>query len=171
MKKIFLTVGICFLMIFMPLSLGYTTPFMKLSKNKSLEIENGISSVETSSPRLSDDPPDWANGNFSGVWGLDIWGETHIPIGWLYGYWKNMKIGYFYGAFAEFGEEDFDHYLTGFFFGPFMFGKIGIIDEQDNETQELFVGLGGYNQTHFYWRIMGQTGPTFFMYGVYTRFN
>jgi hypothetical protein len=38
-------------------------------------------------------------------------------------------------------------------------------------NQTYFVGLGGANETNFYWRIMGLVGPTFSMYGVYSKFE
>ena len=174
MKKLLLIVGICSLLVGMPVTAAISTPIMSHAESKMNTIEKEMSLVERTNPTVTTEaPPDWANGNFSGVWGIDIWGETHIPIGWLYGYYKrNMRIGFFAGVFATFEEENFSHYLAGFFFGPFMFGKVGeIVGENETGNKTVFVGLGGYNETHFYWRIMGIKGPTFFMYGIYSKFN
>lgn len=117
-------------------------------------------------------PPDWAKGNFTGVWGINIWGEVDIPLGWLAGYYTDVRLGFFYGGFAEFGEENATAYLSGIFFGPFMLGTISeMIGENVSGNQSLFVGLGNYNETNFYWRIMGMKGPTYFMYGTYSMFE
>jgi hypothetical protein len=133
-------------------------------------IENYISTIDNSKPiSAKDTPPRWANGNFSGLWGVDIWGEFLIPIGWMFGYYKwSVNIGYFYAGFALFGEEDVSWFIQGYFFGPFILGAIGP-NEYANES--FFVGLGKYNETNYYWRIMGEEGPTFFMYGEYLKYN
>jgi len=162
MYKKIVTIGLCLLLIGMPAVLGANQPMLRTHR----VVENDDHPQQTPIP--VEDPPEWANGNFSGVWGIDIWGEAQIPLGWLYGYYKRMNFGIFYGAFNEFGEEQDNFFLQGIFVGPFMFGTLGN-DTGANDT--LFVGLGGYDETNFYWRIMGQTGPTFFMYGNYSKFE
>ncbi len=124
----------------------------------------------TPSSHTADHPPSWANGNFTGEWGIDIWGQVQIPIGWLFGYYKRKPdFGYFYAAFNTWnGEDNETSFLQGFFFGPYMLGTLGQ-NESANET--AFVGLGGYNNTNFSWRVMGLEGPTFFMSGEYTKFS
>ena len=103
------------------------------------------------------------------LWGLDIWGEWQIPIGWMFGYYKrNTNFGYFYAGFADFEQQNASWFIQGYFFGPFMFGSLGE-NEYANET--LFVGIGRYNDTAYHWRLMGEEGPTFFVHGIYTKFQ
>lgn len=113
-------------------------------------------------------PPDWATGNFSGVWGLNIAGQPLPPVGWLAGYYSNMGIGRFVGVFSPFNVTNITGYIGGILLGPFM---LGIVGNSTTGNQTYFVGLGGANTTHFYWRIMGFVGPTFYMYGIYTKFK
>jgi hypothetical protein len=158
------------LIIGMPLAAGMHTPTLKSLKTEGNTVIKEIVPNKTisNSPTV-DEPPSWANGNFSGVWGIDIWGEYQIPIGWMFGYYKhNTNFGYFYAAFANFGYENVSWYIQGYFFGPFMFGSLG---ENQSANTTLFVGIGRYNETSYYWRIMGETGPTFFMNGDYTKFD
>ena len=170
MKKLVLAICIGLMFVIMPAVSAYSSPIWILSKPKIQHLEQEINNLgETGGPYTLEDPPEWANGNFSGVWGIDIWGEAQIPLGWLYGYYRRQEnFGYFYAAFADFWEENDTNFMQGLLVGPFMFGSLGY-NESANDT--LFVGLGGYNTTHFYWRVMGQTGPTFFMYGEHTRFE
>ncbi len=164
MKKTILLCLVSMLLIGMPISIGIHTPIQPVEKHPI--------GTSTDQPFPVEEPPNWANGNFSGVWGLDIWGEHQIPLGWVYGYYKNMDIGYFLGVFADWSEDNYSKYLSGLFFGPYMIGKIGnITDDGEMNEEGPFVGLGGYNETHFYWRVMGIKGPTFFMYGEYTKFD
>lgn len=167
MKKLLVVIGICALLSLMPTTLAVSTPTTKLAqRNTNIFTKEKPVIEETLSP--TDDPPGWANGNFSGIWGFDIWGEWHIPIGWTYGFYKlNPNFGYFYAGFAKFGEENASWFIQGFFFGPFMFGSIGE-NEYANET--LFVGIGRINETDYHWRMMGEVGPTFFVDGTYTKF-
>lgn len=166
MKKLMLVIVTSFLLTVMPVTIGISTTNCYLISNK-----NSYSNIDTiqSIFALVDEPPNWANGNFTGYWGLDIWGETHIPLGYMFGYYKRTpNFGYFYADFESFWSENDTWYIQGYFFGPFMFGSLG---ENEYANESLFVGLGGYNETHYHWRIMGQTGPTFFMHGIYTKFN
>jgi hypothetical protein len=170
MKNKILILGISLLIIGMPLAAGMHTPTLKSLKTEGNTVIKEIVPNKTisNSPTV-DEPPSWANGNFSGVWGIDIWGEYQIPIGWMFGYYKhNTNFGYFYAAFANFGYENVSWYIQGYFFGPFMFGSLG---ENQSANTTLFVGIGRYNETSYYWRIMGETGPTFFMNGDYTKFD
>jgi hypothetical protein len=156
--------GVCVLLITMPATLSKTTSTLKFAQRNTNVLTPEFE--KTTSP--ADDPPDWANGNFSGLWGFDIWGEWHIPVGWMFGYYKrNTNFGYFYAGFAEFGEPNATWFIKGYIFGPFMFGSIGE-NEYANET--LFVGIGRYNDTNYHWRLMGEEGPTFFVDGTYTKF-
>lgn len=167
MKKFLSVLGICILLIVMPATLTISASTTKLvQRNTNIFTKKQLVIEKTPSP--NDEPPGWANGNFSGVWGIDIWGQAHIPLGWLFGYYKrHINFGYFYGAFDWFWGKN-ESYLKGWLFGPYMFGSLGI-NESANET--LFVGIGGCNETHFHWRVMGLEGPVFFMHGEYTKFK
>lgn len=170
MKKLLPILVIGILLIGMPMATAISSPLKQLSQSTKKTLGNDISTfVNTKTASTKDSPPNWANGNFSGVWGLDIWGEYHIPLGWMFGYYKwSVNFGYFYAGFAFFGEPNVSWYIQGYFFGPFMFGSIGE-NEYSNET--LFVGIGRYNETDYHWRVMGEIGPTFFMHGTYTKFD
>ena len=169
MKKLLLILGICFLLIGMPAISAISDSSNVVSKyNRSNIYKKIINKEDMSTIATADDPPGWANGNFSGLWGLDIWGEWHIPIGWMFGYYMTApNFGYFYAGFAEFGEEEPSWFIQGYIIGPFMFGSLGE-NEYANET--IFVGIGSYNETNYHWRVMGRIGPTFFMHGIYTKF-
>ena len=148
----------------MPITIAKSTSSLNLIQSNTNIFKKEIE--KTYAP--DDDPPQWANGNFSGIWGLDIWGDWRIPIGWMFGYYKhNTNFGYFYAGFADFEEENATWFIQGYFFGPFMFGSIGE-NEYANET--IFVGIGRYNETNYLWRLMGEVGPTFFIYGTYMKF-
>ena len=163
MKKILLTLGICFILVAMP---AMTANPMKQINNP--RIKTLITDIEKQIPTL-DTPPGWANGVFSGDWGLDIWGGWHIPIGWTHGYFNRApNFGYFNAVFAKYGEENATWLIKGFFLGPFMFGSFAE-NEYANET--LFVGIGRITETEYHWRMMGEEGPTFFVDGTYTEFN
>ena len=129
MKKILLTLGICFILVAMP---AMTANSMIRTNNP--RIKTLISDVEKQIP-IIDNPPGWANGVFSGDWGLDIWGQWHIPIGWTHGYYNRApNFGYFNAVFAKYGEENATWLIKGFFFGPFMFGSFA--------ENEYALGLG-----------------------------
>jgi len=170
MKKILCTILIAILIIGMPLAIAQSNLVKTNSKTLTKSMENDtVADTKTTHPQRADEPPSWANGNFTGLWGFDIWGEVHIPLGWMFGYYKrNPNIGYFYAAFGEFNHENVSWYIQGYFFGPFMFGSLG---ENESANTTLFVGIGRYNETNYHWRIMGETGPTFFMNGEYTKFD
>jgi hypothetical protein len=172
MKKNFIIGVILLILLCMPVSMALSESPNRSSKSLPQQLKNKLSiSVEHPITTL-EEPPSWANGNFSGVWGIDIWGEAQIPLGWIAGYFRHMNLGYFLGGFAEFGAENASAYIEGFFLGPFMFGQISEIPiENETVNATIFVGLGGYDETQFYWRIMGYEGPTFFMYGEYAKFD
>jgi len=165
MKKFLVVLGICVLLANMLTTFAKSTPTLKFIQRNTNLFTTDIEKK----PSPADDPPEWANGNFSGLWGIDIWGEWDIPIGWMFGYYKrNTNFGYFYAGFAEFEQQNASWFIQGYFFGPFMFGSIGE-NEYANET--LFVGIGRYNDTNYHWRLMGEVGPTFFVDGTYTKFQ
>ena len=119
-------------------------------------LQHNIPAEET-----QDEPPDWATGNFTGVWGINAMGQPLEPQGLILGYYGNHR---FLGAFTN--TTAVNGYLAGITFGPFMFGVIANIT---GEGRAPFVGLGGQNGTtqEFYYRIMGIVGPTLYLYGLY----
>lgn len=170
MKKIICTIVIVLLLIGMPLAIAQSSLVKTNAKTDLKGVEKDtLVDTKATLPESADDPPDWANGNFTGTWGFDIWGEFHIPVGWMFGYYKrNTNFGYFYAAFGYFNHENISWFIQGYFFGPFMFGSLG---ENESANTTLFVGIGRYNETNYHWRLMGETGPTFFMDGEYTKFD
>jgi hypothetical protein len=170
MKNVLLIFGIGILIIGMPLATSINTSIMTHTNLPTTTAEKQTSIIRnTNQPPTTDEPPNWANGNFSGVWGYDIWGQYNIPIGWMFGYYRHdTNFGYFYAGFAEFGHENISWYIKGYFFGPFMFGSLG---KNESANTTIFVGIGRYNETNYHWRVMGEIGPIFFMDGTYTRFN
>ena len=166
MKKTLPILILCSILLLMPLSTGLQIQTASTQTQKQTLVEKVLQPTP-----LDDEPPSWANGNFSGVWGLDIWGEAHIPLGVMYGYYGNMNFGVFLGEFRNYWEENASGYLRGLFFGPIMAGGLGNVSNVGNyENETIFVGIGRYNETNFHWRIMGESGPTFFMKGTYTAF-
>jgi len=110
-----------------------------------------------------EDPPEWAIGNFTGIWGFNVNGEPYEdPIGLVVGYYGNkLFAGVLTNTTAPNG------WIWGFRFSVFMFGMVSNLEG----TQKApIVGIGGFNETGFYYRFMGIVGPTFYMAGVYTPF-
>ena len=168
MKKLLFVIGVCFLLAAMPISISVSTPAFKLGSRLNKILENETPEIIEGPFLPTDDPPEWANGEFSGVWGLDIWGEWHIPAGWMFGYYKrDTNWGYFYAGFADFEVENATWFIQGYFLGPFMFGSLG---ENEYANDTLFVGIGRYNETDYHWRLMGEVGPTFFVEGEHTKY-
>jgi hypothetical protein len=154
-------IGILF--IGMPMTTAISQPPSYKSKSVENILFNNITAEKM------DTPPNWANGNFTGVWGLDIWGQHEIPLGWMFGYYKlSIDIGYFAAGLNIFGEPDVSCFIQGYIFGIFMFGHMGE-NEYTNET--YFVGIGKCSKTNYHWRIIGEEGPVFYMEGEYTVFN
>ncbi|KYK22270.1 hypothetical protein AYK21_03945 [Thermoplasmatales archaeon SG8-52-2] len=162
MKNLLSLAVISILFIGMPM----TTAISQISIYNSKSAENILFNNITADKM--DTPPNWANGNFTGVWGLDIWGQHEIPLGWMFGYYKlSIDIGYFAAGFNIFGDPDISWFIQGYIFGIFMFGHMGE-NEYTNET--YFVGIGKCNKTDYHWRIIGEEGPVFYMEGEYTIF-
>ena len=162
MSRVLIVLGVCVLLMAMP-------AYMAVPMHEAKRLKTTfVSTAESCFSAVNDTPPDWANGNFSGVWGLNLLGRPLPPAGWVAGYYSNMGVGRFVGVFAEFNATNVTGYLGGLFFGPFMVGIVGNITT-GNST--YFVGPGRHNETHFYWRLMGIVGPTYYMYGKYSRFE
>ena len=158
MKKIIMVLSCILFLTILPSAVSISL----CEKNNSIE-------------KISADPeeaPNWATGNFTGVWGIDILGHDIIPIGIVQGYHGRgfhgeLKFGRFLIDYTENGKENGTQ-LEGLFFGPFLLGKS---TDMATENSTAFVGIGGYNETHFNWRIMGMSGPTLFMKGTFSNFE
>jgi hypothetical protein len=160
MKKILLILGICFL-IGLPATSGLSIPQLR-----SLGSDNKLSDAD-------DDPPIWAAGNFSGDWGVNIWGHDWFSFGEFSGYYstgflQNSRLSFFQIEYKEEGNEN-GTFLEGLFFGPYLLGES---TDMETGNTSYFVGIGGYNETscEFRWRIMGLYGPTLYMRGTYEEF-
>jgi hypothetical protein len=152
MKKTIL-IGII-LLLFIGIPITSAVSIEKSTFIKNLVKEQSIQTME--------DIPDWAIGNFTGVWGLNIGGQPGTPLGLFIGYYgTNLFAGMFTNTSAPSG------WLWGFRFSFFMFGMVANIT---GEQSTYIVGLGGFNETHFYYRIMGIVGPTIYIAGVYNPF-
>ena len=90
------------------------------------------------------------------------------PVEGFYGkgFVRNFKFGRFLIHYNQSNEEN-GSLLEGLFFGPYLLGKS---TNEETGNSSSFVGLGGYNETHFRWRIMGMEGPTIFLKGIFTKF-
>lgn len=161
MKKLLLVIGIGFLLVAMPAISALPMQAIKKTPTHTTLIE------QVKEPRVPIEPldiPEWADGNLSGIWGLNVLGKPLAPAGWLFGYYGSLQ---FIAGFWEFNATNISGFIGGLHLGPFLLGKIVFPDE--NET--LFVGLGGTNETHFYYRLMGIVGPTFYIYGIHLKFE
>ncbi len=163
MKKSIIAISICIL--FASFSAASAITINDVSKND-IELESKDFSAD---PK---DAPDWAVGNFTGVWGLNFWGNDWFPIGNVRGYYGKgflykHKLGRSLIEYKETGEENGTSF-EGLFIGPYLLGKA---TDQETQNTSAFVGLGGYNETHFRWRIMGMKGPTIFMKGTFNKFQ
>ncbi len=159
MKKILVSLTICFL-------------FASLSATSAVSVTPAKSFLEISSD--PEDAPDWAVGNFTGEWGLNVWGNDWFAIGPVNGYYGNGFVGSVkFGRFLiTYLESDGENGTTfqGLFIGPYLLGTTTDIHIQ-TDNSSAFVGLGSYNETAFRWRIMAMQGPTLFMRGTFNGFE
>ena len=164
MKKILMILLVSFTLMIMPCISGFSVLNIKE------EIDTQITTKGFSSN--PEDAPDWAIGNFTGRWGLDFFGHDWFTIGSVKGFYgkgfiRNIRFGRFQIHYNESGEVN-GTLLEGIFFGTYLLGK-SLNEETGNKTS--FVGLGGYNETHFRWRVMGMHGPTIYMKGIFSEFE
>ena len=113
------------------------------------------------------DPPEWANGEFYGTWGVSLFGLPLLELGWVYGYFSAIEVfGRLEGYFAEWKDDDPKSFITGYILLYNMIGFIGEIDNPDNGT--FFMGLGTPNENgDFYYRINLIFGPSWYMIGTW----
>lgn len=117
----------------------------------------------------NDDAPDWALGNFSGVWGLNFLGFPLPPSGWVEGYYSTWGLGQIQGTYGNYNQDNYFE-IQGTMLWIFMFG---FIRDPQTGNGTAFTGLGGIKAEtqEFYYRLNGIIGPTFYMLGNYTPFE
>lgn len=163
MRKYLIVLFVCFLVV----SFSVTSIANRINlKNIKDNIEPFVK-ISSS----SEDDPLWAIGNFTGEWGLNVWGSDWFSIGSVHGYYGmgfagSLKFGRFLITSNESNGENSTKF-EGLFIGPYLLGEITDMQTKDKSA---FVGLGDYNATAFHWRIMGMTGPTLFMKGTFNDF-
>jgi len=162
MKKTIMIISICIMLL--SFSAVSSLKIKEISKNNEKLNEKGFSADP-------EDAPEWAIGNFTGTWGFNFWGHDWFPAGPVRGYYGKgflykYKLGRFLIEYKENGKEN-GTLFEGLFIGPYLLGKI---TDQESNNSTAFVGLGGYNETNFRWRIMGMEGPTLFMKGIFNEF-
>ena len=163
MKKHLTIFVMALLLILMPV---ITAMPQKYSNNVVRPIR-GLPSIENI-PQTIDDPPEWARGNFSGVWGLTILGLPLEPAGWIRGYYEEIGLGRFVGEFAEFGETNATGGLIGYMLWIFFLGGVGSLSTGNGTYVS---GIGVANETHYYLRLSAIIGPSYYVHVKYTRFN
>ena len=161
MKKILITIAVCLLIIGMPAM----TAFPMTKQNI---VQTQLKS-RTPSVLYNDTPPDWAAGNFSGVWGLTIFGIPLAPSGWIEGYFANTPgLGRLEGGYAEFNVTNATTILTGFMIWIFFLG--GVVNVATGNGTWV-TGIGVANETHFYWRLNAIIGPSYYIHCEYSKFE
>jgi hypothetical protein len=160
MKKIvIMTFVIC--IVLSSMSSATTLPLQKNNKIQQL-LPQATTTMENQTP------PDWAKGNFSGVWGITVLGVPAAPSGWITGYYQNIGFGKLEAVYADFNHTNATAYLNGFMVWIFFLGGTGNLPT-GNVT--WVTGIGVANQTHFYWRINAIIGPSFYIHCQYTKFE
>ncbi len=159
MKKIILYASLCCLILLSPITIG-------ASIQKTVPISTTI--CTPNHQRQLGEPPAWANGNFSGVWGLSLLGIPLAPIGWITGYYQTIGLGRLEAVYAEFNQTNATSFLSGIMIWIFFMGGAGSL-QTGNGT--WVSGIGIANETSFYWRLNALIGPTFYILCNYTKFE
>jgi len=168
MKKIIIILGVCFLLLSIPVTIAINTPNLALSTLKTI-IKNEKSKLKSSlNIGKLDDPPAWANGNFTGVWGVNILGIPTNPIGWIAGYYQNIGLGQFAAVFGEFNKTNASGALIGIMLWVFFIGGVG---STTTGNGTYVAGIGVANETHYYVRLHAIIGPSYYIHVKYTEFE
>ena len=153
MKKLIIFGVITLLIVGIPITTAASvekTTFIKNHRN-----EQPVPTLE--------DIPEWAIGNFTGVWGLNLNGEPQEPVGLVLGYYDDHRFaGVVTNTTAPNG------WIWGYRFSIFM---IGIVANIDGEKRIPIIGIGAWNDEQFYYRIISIVGPTIYIAGIYTPFE
>jgi len=161
MKKFMIVIGICFLLLAMP---AMTASTMHRTKNITTPFL-----PENKPVAANDTPPDWAAGNFSGVWGLTILGIPIPPAGWINGYFANAPgIGRLEAGYAEFDVTNATNILAGYMIWIFFLGGVTSVATGNGTWVS---GIGVANETHFYWRLNAIIGPSYYIHCEYSTFE
>jgi len=170
MKKALIVISLSIFLVSMPSFAALSIPRLNKANENLLNLSNKSLN--------KGDIPNWADGRINGTWGMRefslLIGMVEIEIGNITGYYGNIfgSINYFQGKFSPFFNENIITNITGFSFGSVIFGYIGDVDLETElykiKTNESnYVGIGGFNESNFDWRIMSWTGPTFFIKGTF----
>lgn len=136
------------------------------------------------------DSPIWASGSFSGKWGLREYdflrdffdgengnGMVEYEIGELSGYYGKIfsNLYIIQGEFYPYDNTSRVSNISGICYGHLLGGRIGNIsadiDTYEVELREANYGAyGNFNETCFNWRLMLNTGPTFYLKGEFSKF-
>jgi hypothetical protein len=128
----------------------------------------------------SNDVPYWADGNFTGKWGMELssifLGKIEIELGNVYGYFSENMFGRLNGKFTYYWNETKTTNISGVYFGAFIFGGIGDVEINTIEyngkcNESVYAGLGDRNETDFYFRLIGREGPIYYMEGKFNHFD
>jgi len=161
MNKI-LILGICFLLITMPIIPAF--PFQNMQK-----MMPQINKKTTTTSFDNDTPPDWAAGNFTGEWGLNLLGIPLPSSGWIKGYFAVQPgLGRLEAEFAEFNVTNATGQIGGFMIWVFFIGGV-ISTATGNGT--YIAGIGVANESHFYWRLNAIIGPSYYIHCKYSKFE
>jgi len=161
MKKLIIALGICFLLVGMPAMTAF--PLGKIRHTSTIFPMTSQVSLDTNAP------PDWAAGNFSGVWGLNLAGVPLPPAGWVEGYFDNQPgLGRLEADFANFNVTNATGLIAGFMLWVFFIGGVQSV-ETGNGT--WVAGIGVANETHFYWRLSAIIGPSYYIHCEYSKFE
>lgn len=127
----------------------------------------------------------WRSGTFYGSWGLreyDILtdffdgengnGMMEYEIGNISGYYKKIvkNLYIIQGVFYLNNSASQISNFSGLCYGNFLLGSIEFINIDTDLynfkfSESNYVGFGEFNDTSFNWRLMLNTGPTFYMIG------
>lgn len=161
MKKFIFVILLAVMLVAMPSIASFQVPS---KNNHSIKLKNLNQQL-----MQNDTPPDWAKGNFSGVWGLNFLGLPLKPAGWIKGYFANQPgLGRLEAEFAEFNVTNATGIIGGYMIWIFFLGFVGSA-ETGNGT--YVAGIGVANETHFYWRLNAIIGPSYYIHCEYTKFE
>ena len=112
----------------------------------------------------SADPPDWADGFFVGVWGVN----NDSYLGFFAGYYheRSNKKGFYAGVWNTTDNAN-TGWIIGFFRPIYTLGRVNITDG----PRIPIIGFLLFNQTHLAGRIMSIAGPPVWMYGMHQKFG
>ncbi|MBN1861402.1 MAG: hypothetical protein JW840_08085 [Candidatus Thermoplasmatota archaeon] len=166
-KNIIVSIGICSLLLFSPLALGF-------SIQKTIPFQQSASMQQPTI--LTDEPPAWAKGNFSGVWGFTLIGVPLPPVGWITGYYQVMGsgkvvgLGNFDAKYAQFNTTNATSFLRGIMLLTFFLGRTSNLST--NKRSWVF-GIGIADDIEFFWRLNAIIGPSlsFYILCNYTAFG